>query len=80
MRILDAEPDDDLIESHASTPGLKKEPKRRRSSERVTSSDKSVLLLMYGREIAPLETPAFTSKVGEIIARATKTPQKQAAG
>jgi DNA-binding response OmpR family regulator len=53
---------------------------RRRSSERVTSSDKSVLLWMYGREIAPFETATFSRKLGDIIARATSTPQKRAAG
>ena len=80
MRILKAEPDDGFDRIARLYPRPQKEPKRRRSSERVTSSDKSVLLWMYGREIAPLETPAFTSKVGDIIARATRTPQKQAAG
>jgi phosphoribosyl 1,2-cyclic phosphodiesterase/CheY-like chemotaxis protein len=53
---------------------------RRRSSERVTSSDKSVLLWMYGREIAPFESATFSRKLGDIIARATSTPQKRSAG
>jgi hypothetical protein len=53
---------------------------RWRSSERVTSLDKSALLWMYGREIAPFESPTFSSKVDEIIAHATSTPQKRAAG
>jgi CheY-like chemotaxis protein len=53
---------------------------RRRSSERVTSSDKSVLLWMYGREIAPFESATFSRKLGDIIAWATSTPQKRSAG
>jgi DNA-binding response OmpR family regulator len=47
---------------------------KRRSSEKVISTDKSALLWMYGREIAPFETPTFCNKVGELIARATSTP------
>jgi hypothetical protein len=30
---------------------------------------------MYGREIASFDTPTFSKKLGEIIARATSTPQ-----
>ncbi len=51
---------------------------KRRSSENVISTDKSALLWMYCREIAPFETPTFSKKVGELIARATSTPQKRA--
>jgi hypothetical protein len=46
----------------------------RRFSENVMSTDKSALLWMYCREIAPFETPTFSTKVGELIARATKRP------
>jgi DNA-binding response OmpR family regulator/ribonuclease BN (tRNA processing enzyme) len=49
---------------------------KRRSSEDVISPDKSALLWMYCREIAPFETPTFSNTVGELIARATSTPQK----
>jgi hypothetical protein len=51
-----------------------KETKKRRFPEIVISTDKSVLLWMYCREIAPFETPTFVEKVGELIARATSTP------
>ena len=47
-----------------------------KESETNTDSDKSALLWMYGREIAPFDTPAFSSHVGEIIARVTRTPQR----
>jgi hypothetical protein len=47
-----------------------------KESETNMDSDKSALLWMYGREIAPFDIPAFSSHVGEIIARATRTPQK----
>src|ERR1700682_5737195 len=33
------------------------------------------LLWMYCREIASFDTPTFSKKLGEIIARATSTPQ-----
>jgi CheY-like chemotaxis protein len=49
---------------------------KRRSSENVVSTDKSDLLWMYCREIAPFETPTFSNKVGELIARATSTPSE----
>jgi hypothetical protein len=52
---------------------------KRRSSENVISTDKSDLLWMYCREIAPFETPTFSKNVGELIARATSVPQKRAA-
>jgi DNA-binding response OmpR family regulator len=48
--------------------------KNRRFSENVISTDKSALLWMYCREIAPFETPAFRKEVGNLIARATKRP------
>ena len=41
----------------------------------VLSSDKSALLWMYGREIASFDTPTFSKKLGDIIARATSMPQ-----
>jgi phosphoribosyl 1,2-cyclic phosphodiesterase len=41
--------------------------------------DKSSLLWMYCREIAPFETPSFSSKVGEIISQATTTREKRTA-
>ena len=43
-----------------------------RFSKNVISADKSALLWMYCREIAPFETPAFSNAVGDLIARATK--------
>ena len=52
---------------------------KRRSSEKVISTDKAALLWMYCKEIAPFETPTFSKKVGELIARATRVPQKGAA-
>jgi len=51
---------------------------KRRSSENVISTDKSALLWMYCRGIAPFETPTFSKTVGELIACATSTPQKRA--
>ena len=44
----------------------------RRFSENVIGTDKSALLWMFCREIAPFETPTFSKKVGELIARATR--------
>jgi ribonuclease BN (tRNA processing enzyme)/CheY-like chemotaxis protein len=49
---------------------------KRRSSENVIDTDKSALLWMYCREIAPFETPTFSNKVGELIARATSNPSE----
>jgi ribonuclease BN (tRNA processing enzyme)/CheY-like chemotaxis protein len=46
------------------------------SSETVLGSDKSVLLWMYGREIASFDTPAFSNKVAEIIVRAATGHQR----
>jgi hypothetical protein len=51
---------------------------KRRSSEKVISTDKAALLWMYCKEIAPFETPTFSKNVGELIARATRAPQKGA--
>jgi hypothetical protein len=48
----------------------------RRFSENVISTDKSALLWMYCREIAPFETPTFSDKLGELIVRATKRPSE----
>ena len=45
-------------------------------SETVSRSDKSDLLWMYGREIASFDTPAFSSKVAEIIVRAATGHQR----
>jgi phosphoribosyl 1,2-cyclic phosphodiesterase/DNA-binding response OmpR family regulator len=55
-------------------PMAQKGIENRRFSENVISTDKSALLWMYCREIAPFETPAFSKKVGNLIARATKRP------
>jgi ABC-type hemin transport system substrate-binding protein len=41
----------------------------------VIVAEKSALLWMYGREIASFDTPAFSKKLGEIVARATSMPQ-----
>jgi hypothetical protein len=49
--------------------------KRAYERDPAISSDKSALLWMYGREIASFDTPTFSKKLGEIIARATSTPQ-----
>jgi phosphoribosyl 1,2-cyclic phosphodiesterase/CheY-like chemotaxis protein len=49
--------------------------KRAGKADPASSSDKSALLWMYGREIASFDTPIFSKKLGEIIARATSTPQ-----
>jgi hypothetical protein len=57
-----------------SRPMPQKGTEKRRSWENVISTDKSALLWMYCREIAPFETPTFSNKVGELIARATSTP------
>src|SRR5262249_14017770 len=46
----------------------------KRFSKNVISTDKSALLWMYCREIAPFETPAFSKAVGDLVARATKRP------
>jgi hypothetical protein len=51
---------------------------KRRSSEKVISTDKAALLWMYCKEIAPFETPTFSKNVGEFIACATRAPQKGA--
>jgi phosphoribosyl 1,2-cyclic phosphodiesterase/DNA-binding response OmpR family regulator len=57
-------------------PVPQKGPESRRFSENVISTDKSALLWMYCREIAPFETPTFSAKLGELIARATKRPSQ----
>src|SRR5260370_37755708 len=51
---------------------------KRRSSEKVISTDKAALLWMYCKELAPFEPPTFSKNVGELIARATRAPQKAA--
>jgi ribonuclease BN (tRNA processing enzyme) len=45
--------------------------------DRGSQLDKSALLWMYGREIAPFETAAFSSQVGDIIARAKMAPHRR---
>jgi CheY-like chemotaxis protein len=45
-------------------------------SKNVIGTDKSALLWMYCREIAPFETPAFSKAIGDLIVRATKRSQK----
>jgi CheY-like chemotaxis protein len=50
---------------------------QKRFSKNLISTDKSDLLWMYCREIAPFETPAFTKAVGDLIARATKRPPER---
>jgi DNA-binding response OmpR family regulator len=57
-------------------PMVQKGTQNRHFSENVISTDKSALLWMYCREIAPFETPTFSTKVGELIARATKRPSE----
>jgi CheY-like chemotaxis protein len=57
-----------------SRPMPQKGIEKRRSLENVISTDKSALLWMYSREIAPFETSTFSDKVGEIIALATSAP------
>jgi hypothetical protein len=52
--------------------------KNRHFLENVINADKSALLWMYCREIALFETPTFSKKVGELIARQQSTPQKRA--
>jgi phosphoribosyl 1,2-cyclic phosphodiesterase/DNA-binding response OmpR family regulator len=49
---------------------------KRRFSQNVINPDKSALLWMYCREIAPFETPTFSENVGDLIARATKRPSE----
>jgi phosphoribosyl 1,2-cyclic phosphodiesterase/CheY-like chemotaxis protein len=41
-------------------------------------SDKAVLLWMYGREIADFDSPAFSKKLGQIIADATSNVRRKA--
>src|SRR6266487_2400527 len=57
-------------------PMPQKRSENRRFAENVVSTNKSALLWMYCREIAPFETPAFGEKVGELIACATKHPSE----
>ena len=55
-------------------PMAQKGIENKRFSKNVISTDKSALLWMYCREIAPFETPAFRKEVGNLIARVTKRP------
>jgi ribonuclease BN (tRNA processing enzyme)/DNA-binding response OmpR family regulator len=57
-------------------PMAQKGIENKRFSENVISTDKSALLWMYCREIAPFETPAFRKRVGDLIARAAKRPSE----
>ena len=50
---------------------------RATSVERGSQLDKSALLWMYCREIAPFETAAFNSMAGDIIARAKMAPRRR---
>ena len=50
----------------------------KRPPRKVASTDRSALLWMYCREIAPYETPAFIKNVGELIARATSADSRPA--
>jgi phosphoribosyl 1,2-cyclic phosphodiesterase/DNA-binding response OmpR family regulator len=59
-----------------SRPTPQKGIEKRRSLENVISTNKSALLWMYSREIAPFETLTFSDKVGELIARATSAPSE----
>jgi phosphoribosyl 1,2-cyclic phosphodiesterase/DNA-binding response OmpR family regulator len=62
--------------ARGSRPTPQKGTEKRRSLENVISTDKSALLWMYCREIAPIETRTFSKKAGELIARATSTPSE----
>jgi DNA-binding response OmpR family regulator len=48
--------------------------KSARDKKRAISLEKSALLWMYGREIASFDTPSFSKKLGEIIARTASMP------
>jgi hypothetical protein len=50
----------------------------KRQPRKVVTTDKSALLWMYCREIAPYETSTFSKNVGELIARATATQKRGA--
>jgi DNA-binding response OmpR family regulator len=62
--------------ARGSRPRPQNGTEKRRSSKNVISTDKSALLWMYCREIAPFETPTFSNKVGELIAHATRAPSE----
>jgi DNA-binding response OmpR family regulator len=62
--------------ARGSRPMPQKGTEKRRSLKNVISTDKSALLWMYCREIAPFETPTFSDKLGELIVRATKRPSE----
>jgi ribonuclease BN (tRNA processing enzyme)/CheY-like chemotaxis protein len=65
-----ADPANAFDETTALCPLLGEKGADGQPSETVSRSDKSDLLWMYGREIASFDTPAFSSKVAEIIVRA----------
>jgi CheY-like chemotaxis protein len=52
-----------------------KNPRAADKRRRVINPEKSTLLWMYGRDIAPFDTAKFSNTVGEIITRATNTVQ-----
>jgi phosphoribosyl 1,2-cyclic phosphodiesterase/DNA-binding response OmpR family regulator len=55
-------------------PMVQRGRENKRFSKNVISTDKSALLWMYCREIAPFETPAFSKAVGDLITRAARRP------
>jgi hypothetical protein len=44
----------------------------------MASAGKAALLWMYGREIAAFDTPAFSNRLGRIIAQATSRVTRKA--
>jgi hypothetical protein len=52
---------------------------KRRSSENVVSRDKSALLWMYCREIAPFETPTLARRLASLLL-AQQAPLTDASG
>ena len=52
-----------------------------KSTERLRASnglEKSGLLWLFSRKVAPFETPGFANKVGEVIVGATRQPRRRA--
>jgi ribonuclease BN (tRNA processing enzyme)/DNA-binding response OmpR family regulator len=62
--------------ARGKAPISQKGTENRRFSENVISTDKSAVLWMYCREVAPFETPTFSRKVGELIARANSADRR----
>ena len=75
MEAVHAEPANAFDEPMALCP-LPEKGADGQPSEKFSDADKSALLWMYGREIAAFDTPAFSSKVGEIIVRAAAGHQR----